>query len=84
MSLRSCASPVAQEATRLDHVREVEHMRGRVTPLEQAIAEAVKLASPGYNKSSTIFSGRAFEDQRFFNADSIAATAPFRFLCFCS
>jgi transposase len=36
----------AQEATRLDYLHEVEHMRERVVRLEQAIAEAVKLASP--------------------------------------
>ena len=37
---------VAQEATRLDYLHEVEHMAERVKRLEQAIAEAVKLASP--------------------------------------
>ena len=37
---------MAQEATRLDYLHEVEHMRERVLRLEQAIAEAVKLASP--------------------------------------
>ena len=37
---------VAQEATRLDYVHEVEHMGERVVRLEQAIAEAVKAASP--------------------------------------
>jgi transposase len=37
---------VAQEATRLDYLHEVEHMRERVVRLEQAIVEAVKLASP--------------------------------------
>jgi transposase len=37
---------MAQEATRLDYLHEVEHMRERVARLEQAIAEAVKLASP--------------------------------------
>ena len=37
---------VAQESTRLDYLHEVEHMRERVLRLEQAIAEAVKLASP--------------------------------------
>jgi transposase len=37
---------MAQEATRQDYLHEVEHMRERVTRLEQAIAEAVKLASP--------------------------------------
>lgn len=36
----------AQESTRLDYVQEVEHMGERVKRLEQAIAEAVKLASP--------------------------------------
>ena len=36
----------AQEATRQDHLHEVEHMRERVARLEQAITEAVKLASP--------------------------------------
>ena len=36
---------MAQEATRLDYLHEVEHMRERVARLEQAIAEAVKLAS---------------------------------------
>lgn len=37
---------MAQEATRLDHLHEVEHMGERVVRLEHAIAEAVKLASP--------------------------------------
>ena len=37
---------MAQEATRLDCLHEVEHMGERVGRLEQAIAEAVKLASP--------------------------------------
>lgn len=37
---------VAQESTRQDYLHEVEHMRARVTRLEQAITEAVKLASP--------------------------------------
>ena len=36
----------AQEATRQDYLHEVEHMRERVARLEQAIMEAVKLASP--------------------------------------
>jgi hypothetical protein len=37
---------IAQEATRQDYLHEVEHMRERVARLEQAIMEAVKLASP--------------------------------------
>jgi hypothetical protein len=37
---------VAQESTRLDDLHEVEHTGERVKRLEQAIAEAVKLASP--------------------------------------
>ncbi|HEY4962753.1 MAG TPA: IS110 family transposase [Terriglobales bacterium] len=37
---------VAQESTRLDYLHEVEHMAERVKRLEQAITEAVKLASP--------------------------------------
>jgi transposase len=37
---------VAQEWTRLDYLHEVEHMAERVKRLEQAITEAVKLASP--------------------------------------
>jgi transposase len=37
---------MAQEATRLDYLHEVEHMGERVKRLEQAIAEAVKVASP--------------------------------------
>jgi len=37
---------VAQESTRLDYLHEVEHMAERVLRLEQAIAAAVKLASP--------------------------------------
>jgi transposase len=36
----------AQESTRLDYLHEVEHMGERVKRLEQAIGEAVKLASP--------------------------------------
>ena len=43
----------AQEFTRQDYLHEVEHMRARERRLDQAIVEAVKLASP-YNKSSTI------------------------------
>ena len=45
---------IAQEATRQDYLHEVEHMRARVTRLDQAIMEAVKLASPALQKSSTI------------------------------
>ena len=37
---------MAQESTRLDYLHEVEHMAERVKRLEQAIVEAVKLASP--------------------------------------
>jgi transposase len=37
---------IAREFTRLDYLHEVEHMAERVKRLEQAIAEAVKLASP--------------------------------------
>jgi transposase len=37
---------MAQEATRQDYLHEVEHMGERVKRLEQAIAEAVKVASP--------------------------------------
>jgi transposase len=37
---------VAREATMLDYLHEVEHMGERVKRLEQAITEAVKLASP--------------------------------------
>jgi transposase len=37
---------IAQEFTRLDYLHEVEHMGERVKRLEQAIGEAVKLASP--------------------------------------
>ena len=37
---------MAQESTRLDYLHEVEHMGERVARLEQAIAEAVKLAPP--------------------------------------
>jgi transposase len=36
----------AQEATRLDYLHEVEHMGERVKRLEQAISEAIPLASP--------------------------------------
>ena len=39
-------SQMAQESTRLDYLHEVEHMGERVVRLEQAIAEAIKLASP--------------------------------------
>src|SRR5260370_13979819 len=41
---------MAQEATRVDYLHEVEHMRERVERLEQAIAEAVKLASPAFQE----------------------------------
>ena len=44
---------MAQEATRLDYLHEVEHMRERVLRLEQAIAEAVKLASPALQEVIT-------------------------------
>jgi transposase len=37
---------IAQEFTRQDYLHEVEHMRERVARLEQAIMEAVKLATP--------------------------------------
>jgi transposase len=37
---------MAQESTRLDYLHEVEHMGERVARLEQAIAEAAKLAPP--------------------------------------
>jgi transposase len=37
---------VAQESARLDYLHEVEHMAERVKRLEQAITEAVRLASP--------------------------------------
>jgi len=37
---------VAQESTRLDYLHEVEHMAERVKRLEQAITEAIKVASP--------------------------------------
>jgi transposase len=37
---------MAQEATKLDYLHEVEHMGERVVRLEQAIAEAIQLASP--------------------------------------
>src|ERR1700678_1349036 len=37
---------IAQEFTRQDYLHEVEHMRGRVERLEQAMTEAVKVASP--------------------------------------
>ena len=36
----------AQQATLLDYLHEVDHMAARVKRLEQAITEAVKLASP--------------------------------------
>ena len=41
---------IAQESTRQDYLHEVEHMRERVARLEQAIIEAVKLASPALQK----------------------------------
>ncbi len=37
---------MAQESTRLDYLHEVEHMGERVVRLDQAIAEAAKLATP--------------------------------------
>ena len=37
---------MAQEATKLDYLHEVEHMSERVARLEQAIVEAIQLASP--------------------------------------
>src|SRR5580692_9225361 len=44
---------VAQESTRLEYLHEVEHMRERVLRLEQAIVEAVKLASPALQEVIT-------------------------------
>src|SRR3984885_12125038 len=44
---------VAQESTRLDYLTEVEHMGERVLRLEQAIVEAVKLASPALQEVNT-------------------------------
>ncbi len=41
---------IAQEATRQGFLHEVEHMRERVARLEQAIMEAVKLASPSLHQ----------------------------------
>jgi transposase len=38
--------PLAQQATLLDYLHEVDHMTARVKRLEQAITEAVKRASP--------------------------------------
>jgi transposase len=43
---RVCYAQPAQTATLLDYLHEVEHMGERVGRLEQAITEAVKLASP--------------------------------------
>jgi transposase len=37
---------MAQEATKLDYLHEVEHMEERVVRLEQAIVEAIRLVSP--------------------------------------
>jgi len=37
---------MAQEATKLDYLTEVQHMGERVVRLDKAIEEAVKLASP--------------------------------------
>jgi hypothetical protein len=36
---------MAQEATKLDYLHEVEHIGKRVTRLEQAIVETIKLSS---------------------------------------
>jgi transposase len=41
-----CFTQVARESTRLDYLHEVEHLGERVARLEQAITEAVKIASP--------------------------------------
>jgi transposase len=41
---------VARESARLDYLHEVEHMAERLVRLEQAITEAVKLASPAIQK----------------------------------
>jgi hypothetical protein len=43
----------AQESTRLNYLHEFEHMRERVLRLEQAIVEAVKLASPALQEAIT-------------------------------
>jgi transposase len=37
---------LAQESTRLDYLHEVDHMAEQVLQLEQAISDAIKLASP--------------------------------------
>jgi transposase len=39
-------SQMARESTRLDYLHEVEHMAERVLRLEQAITDAIKLATP--------------------------------------
>lgn len=41
-----CFEHPAQESTRLDYLHEVEHMAERVLRLEQAITDAIKLATP--------------------------------------
>ncbi len=50
---------MAQESTRQDYLHEIEHMRGRVARLEQAITEAVKLALARTATSHQRFTGVA-------------------------
>src|SRR5260370_37055910 len=63
---------VAQESTRLDYLHEVEHMRERALRLEQAIAEAVKLASPIFQEVITDL--QAFRGIAQLSAVTIRAT----------
>jgi transposase len=53
---------IAQEATRQDYLHEVEHMRGRVARLEQAIMEAVKVASPALPSHNDLQALRGIAD----------------------
>jgi transposase len=57
---------MAQEATRLDYLHEVEHRRERVERLERAITEAVKLAPPALQQ--------VINDLQALRADTSAVT----------
>jgi len=46
---------MAREATMLDYLHEVDHMGERVKRLEQAITEAVKLATPAVQEVSRAY-----------------------------
>ena len=63
---------MAQEAIRLDYLYEVEHMRDRVERLEQATAEAIKLASPALQQ---VINDLPIAGENRFNPHNLRASA---------